>query len=127
MRFLSTSEYESFLLAYLRACGIDEPSALSLLAARWPLIGPGVIAESQGRGVNLTLDDVQAFCDSLVEKTDHPAPDARAAMFLPDVFDAMLSWLVAHGRVKPTITGELMQSQPRKLGQILRKTKAGAN
>lgn len=126
MRTLSTTEYDSLLLAGLVRMGISEDVVRTLLAARWPMFDISLLAEAQGRGLTITVGDVQAFLDSLVQGTDVSPPDARQSLFMPSTFDTMLTWLVSHGRGKPTIVGELMQERPRDLRAMLESSTAAA-
>lgn len=123
MRYLTTAEYESVLLAGLKRYGLDEPTIHALLDARWPMCDASVLVEAQGRGLSITMPDVQAWLDSMAG----PPLRARECWFNASILDQMLAWLVAHGRAQPTLAGELMQERPRDLRKILQVTKAAEN
>jgi hypothetical protein len=126
-RFLRTDEYESLLMAGLKRYGLAESDIRALLDARWPLFDISVLTEAQGRGIVISMEDVQGFLDALIDKLGVAPFIARETCFEPHVFDEMLEWCIAHGRGVPTLAGELMRDRPRDLQRILQGTKAGCN
>ncbi len=129
MRYLSTVEYDNLVLTGLVRLGADEATVRVLQQARWPMSGETCLVEAAGRGVKLTLDDIQAYLDYFIAGLGVERFDAKTALFVPSRFDAMLKWLVEHGRGVPTFTGTMMEQQPRRLEAMLRSSTAamGAN
>jgi hypothetical protein len=84
-----------------------------------------LLIEAQGRGLIITMEDVQEFLADIHQ--DAPVPDAQAALFSPMAFDGLLAWCVATDRAQPTIVGELMQEQPETLEFMLQSSRAGSN
>ena len=105
---LSRAEYEAVIKAGLSHQGIGSDVADTLLAARWPMDAPGLLAECAGRGRLLSLEDIEHW---LSDRFGQPI-DPFELGFGPDQADACLEWAAAQGRGRPTLAAVVRDQAP---------------
>mgnify|MGYP001241442350 FL=1 len=129
MRFLSNTEYEAVLLLALKRLGLTETQAKTLIAARWPMPGPSLVGEAEGRGLIVTLQDIQAWLDTVTDGcwADGEPICAENTLFNDDLADKFFAWCVQTGRAKPTLVGHLMENNPVPVKRILQLANSGSN
>lgn len=122
MRYLTNAEYENILLLALKRHGLSESQARSLIAARWPMFGTGLVVEAEGRGLLIALKDIQDWLNVVTNGfwADGEPIRAEDTLFSPDLAEKLFTWCVETGRAKPTIIGELINDNPRPLNRILK-------
>lgn len=112
MRYLSRAQYENVLRSVLSKQGLTPEQAESLIAARFPVPGVGVLAELFGRGLSASPDDINAFLDWY--RGVHPEIPAEINVtntaFDAWLVDQMAAWLVESGRAQPTLASQLMDA-----------------
>jgi len=122
MRYLSLEEYETVLRAGLRRLGLSDHEVERLILCRWPLDAVGLVTEAHGRGLTVTLDDVQAFLATLDERLT-----TANAFFAPGVAERFLQWAVESGRAGLTPVGKLMNERSADLELILQSVTGELN
>ena len=129
MRYLTTAEYDAIVRLGLAGLGLDRQTADRLIGLRWPMHGPGLVAEAAGRGLAIDLATIQAWLDEHVGPTwsDGQPVEARTTLFSESLAREVFAWAVAHGRAEPTPTGHALAERPDVLDQLLRAAAAEGN
>jgi len=120
---LSQADYELAIRGGLRARGIADEVIDTLLAARWPLFLPDLLAECGGRGRLLTVEGVG---DWLRARFGEPI-DPNELAYRPRHVEELLQWACENGVGQPTFAGWAATMRPNTLEAILRKEKAPQN
>ncbi len=107
MRPLDLKTYDRILrIALTRDLGISPIAAALLIESRWPMNLIGVVAECDGRGLQIERADVADF---LVAMDACPKANAMLADFLvePQFVEQFLAWCITHRRGTPTLAARL--------------------
>jgi hypothetical protein len=120
---LSRNEYEALIRLGLRERGVDDATVNLLLAARWPMTAPDLLAECAGRGRLLAIGDLEEWYKSVY---DDPEP-ILTIVFGPLHVTAFLDWAVASDRGRPTLGGYAATRHPEVVEQICEKEAAPRN
>lgn len=126
-KVLSTREFDAVLLRALGRLGLSRDEARHLIDARWPIVGAGVLTELTGRGLVLSIDDVQSFLDELAAMDGGDRLDARAIAWVPATLDLLIAWAERNGRGQPTLLGHLNARHPQVVERYMRAAAAPNN
>jgi hypothetical protein len=130
MKYLTLGEYEALAMVGLRGVGLTEDQARALLGARWPLIGPHILAEAAGRGLITTLEDVQDWAAESfggVYPDDGSPIEAATLEAGPLMLEDFLGWCVRHGRAIPALEAYAATERKDVLKSIVAAGKVGEN
>jgi hypothetical protein len=120
---LSQHDYEALVAGGLRQAGLTDDQVSALLAARWPLFLPDLLAEAGGRGRLLTADDVAEW----LQHRFGQQVDPNELAYHPAHVDELLAWACEHDIGRPTFAGWAATMRPNTVEAILRRECAPNN
>jgi hypothetical protein len=120
---LSQREYEDVLRVALKGHGLTAEQAAALIAARWPLIGPGLLHEASGRGLFLELADLEDWIEARFGRRVDPAELGFDAKYV----DEFLGWALSENRGRPSPAGLVAAARPTFADEICRVDRAPWN
>ncbi len=102
---LTREQFEQAIAVGMLEMGIPIAVVPNLLNARWPMTANAVLAECSGRGLNLSITDLEEFLWDLKGKQlpDGLPVDPHRIMFDPIPVDRLLDWAVQHDRGTPSM------------------------
>lgn len=129
MQYLNNEEYEAIAALALKRYGLTQSQIQTLLAARWPMLGTGLISEAEGRGLIITRQDIEDWLREITggKWSDGAPVTPENTFFSLPLAERFFEWCVKTKRAKPTLVNHLLEENPSYKKRILQLANSQSN